>query len=51
MRSMSSVVITDQQVQAYAEAWLAETLAFEDAGWKCTAQTVWRILLLAVRPM
>lgn len=47
MRSKSSVVITEQQVQAYAQSWLSENLAWEDAGWKCTAQTVWRMLLLA----
>ncbi len=51
MRSSSSVVISDRQVQALAESWLSEKLAWEDAGWKCTAQTVWRILLLAAARM
>lgn len=47
MRSKSSGIVTDQQVQALAQSWLIENLSLKDAGWKCTAQVVWRILLLA----
>ena len=47
MRSRSKSIVTEAQVQAYAETWLSENLSLEDAGWKCKAQVVWRILLLA----
>jgi hypothetical protein len=51
MRSNSRGIVTAQQVQAYAESWLVENLSVKDAGWKCTTQVVWRILLLAAARM
>lgn len=51
MRSKSKSIVTEAQVQAYAQAWLSENLAWEDTGWKCTAQVVWQILLLAAARM
>ncbi len=47
MRSKSCGIVTDKQVQALAQSWLADKLKMKDAGWKCTAETVWRVLLLA----
>jgi hypothetical protein len=51
MRSKSKSIVTEAQVQAYAQAWLSENLSLEDTGWKCTAQLVWRMLLLAAARM
>jgi hypothetical protein len=51
MRSQSSGIVTERQVQGYAESWLAETLSLGDQGPKCTARVVWRILLLAAARM
>jgi len=51
MRSPSRSIVTEGQVQAYAQSWLSENLSLEDAGWKCTAQMVWRMLLLAAARM
>jgi hypothetical protein len=51
MRSRSNCFVTDQQVQAHAESFLRENLAFEDAGWKCTAAKIWSVLLFAAARM
>lgn len=51
MRSKSSGIVTEQQVQGYAEQWLIEKLSLEDQGSKCSARVVWRMLLLAAARM
>lgn len=51
MRSRTSGIVSDRQVQALAEAWLREALPLEDVGWKCTAQVLWQIVMLAAARM
>jgi hypothetical protein len=51
MRSRMSGIVSDRQVQALAEAWLREALPLEDVGWKCTAQRLWQIVMLAASRM
>ena len=36
MRSRTSGLVSDRQVQALAEAWLREAMPLQDVGWKCT---------------
>jgi putative transposase len=51
MRSRTSGIVSDRQVQDLAESWLREALPLEDVGWKCTAQVLWQIVLLAAARM
>jgi hypothetical protein len=51
MRSRTSCIVSDRQVQALAEAWLSEALTLKDVGWRCTAQRLWQIVLLAAARM
>lgn len=51
MRSRMSSIVSDRQIQALAEQWLREAMPLKDAGWKCTARTLWRIVLLAAARM
>lgn len=51
MRSRTSGIVSDRQVQALAEGWLREALPFRDVGWKCTAQRLWQIVMLAAARM
>lgn len=51
MRSRTSGIVSDRQVQGLAEAWLREALPLEDMGWKCTAPVLWQIVMLAAARM
>lgn len=51
MRSRTSSRVSDRQVQALAEEWLREAMPLRDVGWKCTAQRLWQIVLLAAARM
>src|SRR4029079_3981393 len=51
MRSRTSGIVSDRQVQGLAEAWLREALPLEDVGWKCTARVLWQIVMLAAARM
>lgn len=51
MRSRTSGIVSDRQVQGLAEAWLREALPLEDMGWKCTARVLWQIVMLAAARM
>lgn len=51
MRSKANGIISERQVQAYAESWLVEQLSLKDCGRKCTAPVVWRVLLVAAARM
>lgn len=51
MRSKTSSIVSDRQVQALAESWLREAMPLKDVGWKCTAQRLWQIVLLAAARM
>lgn len=51
MRSKKSLTLADREVQALAQEWLSESLQIRDGGWKCTAQVIWGIVLLAASRM
>ena len=47
MRSRKIHTVSSRGVQALAQAWLSESLKLEDHGWKCTADVIWKVVLLA----
>lgn len=51
MRSRTSGIVSDRQVQSLAEQWLREALPLKTRGWKCTAQVLWQVVLLAATRM
>jgi putative transposase len=51
MRSRTSGIVSDRQVQGLAEAWLREALPLKDVGPKCTAQRLWQMVMLAAARM
>lgn len=51
MRSRKIHTVSSGQVQALAQAWLSESMPLKDHGWKCTADVLWNIVLLAAARM
>jgi hypothetical protein len=51
MRSRKIHTVSSRGVQALAQAWLSESLKLEDHGWKCTADVIWKVVLLAAARM
>jgi len=51
MRSRKIHTLSSLGVQALAQAWLSESLKLEDHGWKCTADVIWKVVLLAAARM
>ena len=51
MRSRKIHTVSSRGVQALAQAWLAESFKLEDHGWKCTADVIWKVVLLAAARM
>jgi hypothetical protein len=51
MRSRKVHTVSSREVQALSELWLSESLQFKDHGWKCTAEIIWKVVLLAAARM
>jgi len=47
MRSQQDYIVTKDEVHGYANNWLAKSLKLEYEGTKCTASTLFEILLIA----
>jgi len=47
MRSRPDYIVTKDEVHGYANYWLSSALRLEYEGTKCTASTLWQILLIA----
>ncbi|TWU21351.1 ISH3 family transposase [Bythopirellula polymerisocia] len=51
MRSQQDYIVTKNEVHGYANDWLARSLKLEYEGTKCTASTLFEILLIAAARM
>jgi hypothetical protein len=47
MRSRKIHTVSSRGVQTLARAWLSESLKLKDHGWKCTADVIWKVMILA----
>ena len=47
MRSRQQYIITKSEVHGYANFWLEKSLRLEYEGTKCTASTLFQVLLIA----
>ena len=47
MRPKASLYLSAKGVQGLAQSWLAEAVPLADHGWKCTANVVWQVVLMA----
>lgn len=47
MRSRPDYIVTKDEVHGYANDWLSAALRLEYEGTKCTASTLWQVLLIA----
>ena len=51
MRSREQYIITKDEVHGYANYWLKKSLRLEYEGTKCTASTLFQVLLIAASRM